>query len=90
MKSKILPSLHTIRMHYANYSSFKADCNRDEIKFYLLLQNGIARFKASVLSLSLGHHITSIVGNSTLSFIEDHGGSAALITFKYKFFSQAA
>ena len=60
--ARVLPKENTIRMHYANCSSYNADFDGDEMNLHFL-QNHLARSEAYSLSLNDYQYIVAKNGS---------------------------
>lgn len=86
--ARVLPKEHTIRMHYANCSSYNADFDGDEMNLHLL-QNHLARAEAYNLSLSDKQYISATKNNPLRGLIQDIILSAVFLTMKGSFFEKS-
>lgn len=86
--ARVLPREHTIRMHYANCSSYNADFDGDEMNLHLL-QNHLARAEAYNLSLSDKQYIVPTNNGPIRGLIQDIILSAVYLTMKGSFFEKS-
>lgn len=86
--ARVLPKEHTIRMHYANCSSYNADFDGDEMNLHLL-QNHLARAEAYNLCLSDKQYIVPTDNSPIRGLIQDIILSSVFLTMKGAFFSKA-
>jgi DNA-directed RNA polymerase I subunit RPA1 len=86
--ARVLPKEHTIRMHYANCSSYNADFDGDEMNLHLL-QNHLARSEAYNLSLSDKQYIVPTNNGPIRGLIQDIVLSAVYLTMKGTFFEKS-
>jgi DNA-directed RNA polymerase I subunit RPA1 len=86
--ARVLPREHTIRMHYANCSSYNADFDGDEMNLHLL-QNHLARSEAYNLSLSDKQYIVPTNNAPIRGLIQDIILSAVFLTMKGAFFEKS-
>jgi DNA-directed RNA polymerase I subunit RPA1 len=86
--ARVLPREQTIRMHYANCSSYNADFDGDEMNLHLL-QNHLARSEAYNLSLSDKQYIVPTDNTPIRGLIQDIILSAVFLTMKGSFFEKS-
>lgn len=86
-KAKILQGEKTIRLHYANCSSYNADFDGDEMNIHFL-QNHIAREEAYSISNTENQYIVPTSGNPIRGLIQDSIVSAVFLTMKDNFFTR--
>jgi DNA-directed RNA polymerase I subunit RPA1 len=86
---RILPKEQTIRMHYANCSSYNADFDGDEMNIHLL-QNHIARQEAYTICNTDNQYIIPTSGKPIRGLIQDSIVSAVFLTMKNTFFQKDA
>lgn len=86
--ARVLPKEHTIRMHYANCSSYNADFDGDEMNLHLL-QNHLARSEAYNLSLSDKQYLNPTNNGPIRGLIQDIILSAVFLTMKSSFFEKS-
>ena len=86
-RAKILKGEKTIRLHYANCSSYNADFDGDEINIHLL-QNHIARQEAYTISNTENQYIVPTSGKPIRGLIQDSIVSSVFVTMKNTFFTK--
>lgn len=86
--ARVLPKEHTIRMHYANCSSYNADFDGDEMNLHLL-QNHLARSEAYNLCLSDKQYLVPTNNGPIRGLIQDIILSAVFLTMKGSFFEKS-
>ena len=82
--ARVLPKENTIRMHYANCSSYNADFDGDEMNLHFV-QNHLARSEAYNLSLNDHQYIVAKNGSPIRGLIQDSVLSASMLTSKDTF-----
>ena len=80
-RAKVLKGEKTIRLHYANCSSYNADFDGDEMNIHFL-QNHIARQEAYSISNTENQYINPTSGNPIRGLIQDSIVSGVLFTMK--------
>ncbi len=85
--ARVLPKENTIRMHYANCSSYNADFDGDEMNLHFL-QNQLARSEAYHLSLNDHNYILAKNGAPIRGLIQDSVLAGAMLTSKDSFIKQ--
>lgn len=86
--ARVLPSNQTIRMHYANCSSYNADFDGDEMNLHFL-QNHLARAEAYNLSLTDNQYILPTNKGPIRGLIQDIILSAVFLTMQGTFFEKS-
>lgn len=86
--ARVLPSNQTIRMHYANCSSYNADFDGDEMNLHFL-QNHLARAEAYNLSLTDNQYILATNKSPIRGLIQDIILSAVFLTMQGTFFEKS-
>lgn len=86
--ARVLPSEQTIRMHYANCSSYNADFDGDEMNLHFL-QNHLARAEAYNLSLTDNQYILPTNKGPIRGLIQDLILSSVLLTMQGTFFEKS-
>ena len=86
-RAKVLKGEKTIRLHYANCSSYNADFDGDEMNIHFL-QNHIARQEAYSISNTENQYINPTSGNPIRGLIQDSIVSGVLLTMKDNYFNR--
>ncbi|XP_076884452.1 DNA-directed RNA polymerase I subunit 1-like [Bidens hawaiensis] len=83
---RVLKGEKTLRMHYANCSSYNADFDGDEMNVHLP-QDEISRAEAYNIMNANNQYIVPTRGDTVRGLIQDHIVSSVLITMKDTFLS---
>jgi DNA-directed RNA polymerase I subunit RPA1 len=86
--ARVLPKEQTIRMHYANCSSYNADFDGDEMNLHFV-QNHLARTEAYNLSLNDKQYIVPTSKDPIRGLIQDMVLSAVFVSMKDTFFEKS-
>ena len=86
--ARVLPKEQTIRMHYANCSSYNADFDGDEMNLHFL-QNHLARIEGYNLSLNDKIYINPTSKDPIRGLIQDSVLSAVYVSMKDSFFEKS-
>eukprot|EP00792_Barthelona_sp_PAP020_P007080 TRINITY_DN3101_c1_g5_i2.p1 TRINITY_DN3101_c1_g5~~TRINITY_DN3101_c1_g5_i2.p1 ORF type:complete len:1531 (+),score=458.12 TRINITY_DN3101_c1_g5_i2:3277-7869(+) len=86
-KAKILTGQRTIRMHYANCSTYNADFDGDEMNLHLP-QNDLATVEARMISNTDNQYVSKKDGSPLRGLIQDHIVSGVLLTRYDSFLSK--
>jgi DNA-directed RNA polymerase I subunit RPA1 len=78
----------TLRLHYANCSSYNADFDGDEMNCHFV-QNELARAEAYTICNTDNQYIVPTSGNPIRGLIQDHVSSAVKLTCKNSFLTKA-
>ncbi|CDP10074.1 unnamed protein product [Coffea canephora] len=81
---RVLKGEKTLRMHYANCSSYNADFDGDEMNVHFP-QDEISRAEAYNIVNANEQYIVPTRGDTVRGLIQDHIGSAVLLTMKDTF-----
>lgn len=89
-KARVLTHVkeQTLRMHYANCSSYNADFDGDEMNCHFV-QNELARAEAYTICNTDNQYIVPTSGNPIRGLIQDHVSSAVKLTCKNTFLTKA-
>ncbi|XP_057783814.1 DNA-directed RNA polymerase I subunit 1 [Salvia miltiorrhiza] len=85
---RVLKGERTLRMHYANCSSYNADFDGDEINVHFP-QDEISRAEAYNIVNANEQYIVPTKGDTVRGLIQDHIVAAVLITMKNTFFNRS-
>eukprot|EP00357_Protocruzia_adherens_P030942 CAMPEP_0115014766 /NCGR_PEP_ID=MMETSP0216-20121206/26300_1 /TAXON_ID=223996 /ORGANISM="Protocruzia adherens, Strain Boccale" /LENGTH=1444 /DNA_ID=CAMNT_0002384621 /DNA_START=295 /DNA_END=4630 /DNA_ORIENTATION=- len=85
--AKVLPTEQTIRMHYANCSSYNADFDGDEMNLHYV-QNHIARAECYNIALNDQQYILPTHGRPIRGLIQDHVIGGLMLTKKDTFLTR--
>ncbi|EFJ45495.1 hypothetical protein VOLCADRAFT_105949 [Volvox carteri f. nagariensis] len=85
-RARVLKGERTIRMHYANCSTFNADFDGDEINLHLP-QDQLGRSEGYVIVHADQQYIVPTDGKPIRGLIQDHVGSGTLITKRGTWFT---
>jgi DNA-directed RNA polymerase I subunit RPA1 len=88
MKVRVLGEERTMRMHYANCSSFNADFDGDEMNIHLP-QSLNAKADIRFAAMSRDQYLSPKDGGPLRGLIQDHVLSGVLLTMKDTFFSRS-
>ncbi len=88
MKVRVLGQERTMRMHYANCSSFNADFDGDEMNIHLP-QSLNAKTDIRFAAMSRDQYLSPKDGGPLRGLIQDHVLSGVLLTMKDTFFSRS-
>ncbi|KAL1813569.1 hypothetical protein ACET3Z_023634 [Daucus carota] len=84
---RVLPGEKTIRMHYANCSTYNADFDGDEMNVHLP-QDEVSRAEAYNIVNANNQYIVPTRGDTVRGLIQDHIGAAVLLTMKDTFLTR--
>ncbi|KAI6047491.1 hypothetical protein EDC04DRAFT_2876497 [Pisolithus marmoratus] len=86
-RARILRGEKTIRMHYANCNSYKADFDGDEMNIHFP-QNQVARAEATYIANTDNQYLVPTSGKPLRGLIQDHVVAGVWMTCKDTFFSR--
>ena len=86
-RARVLPQQNTIRMHYANCSTYNADFDGDEINLHFM-QSHLARSEAKNIISTDNQYTAPTSGSPLRGLIQDHIVSGVLLTSKDTFFER--
>lgn len=86
-RARVLPGEKTIRMHYANCSTYNADFDGDEMNLHFP-QNEIARAEALQIADTDHQYLVATSGKPLRGLIQDHISMGVWMTSKDTFFDR--